>query len=171
MTARRSSPVINREVGQDRQNEMDERVVAIDRISRTVAGGRRIRFRAIVIVGNRKDKVGVGAAKANDVQSAIAKAKNQATKSLAAINIVNQTIPYQVTQTYGTSTVLLKPAPKGHSIIAGGSVRAVLELAGIHNIVSKSLGSSNALNSAMATYTALKNLKVINRQTSTNVDN
>lgn len=139
--------------------EMEEKVVSIDRISRTVAGGRRIRFRALVIVGNRHDKVGVGMAKANDVQSAIAKAVSQAKKVMITVPLTNETIPHIVSYTYGTSSVLLKPAPKGHSIIAGGAVRPVLELAGIKNIVSKTIGSSNALNSAMAAYTALKALK------------
>lgn len=139
--------------------EFDEKVVSVDRISRTVAGGRRIRFRAMVVVGNRSGKVGLAMAKANDVQSAIAKATNQAMKILITVPITNETIPHQVTYTYGTTSVLLKPAPKGHSIIAGGAVRPVLELAGINNIVSKAIGSSNTLNSAMATYYALKTLK------------
>jgi small subunit ribosomal protein S5 len=139
--------------------EMEEKVVGVDRISRTTGGGRRIRFRALVIVGNRHDKVGVGMAKANDVQTAIAKAVAQAKKVMISVPLTNETIPHQVTQTYGTSSVLLKPAPKGHSIIAGGAVRPVLELAGIKNIVSKTIGSSNALNSAMATYSALKTLR------------
>jgi len=139
--------------------EMEERVVGVDRISRTVAGGRRIRFRALVIVGNRHNKVGVGMAKANDVQSAIAKAVAQAKKGMITVPLTNETIPHLVQTTYGTSSVLLKPAPKGHSIIAGGAVRPVLELAGIKNIVSKTIGSSNALNSAMAAYSALKSLK------------
>lgn len=139
--------------------DMEEKVVGIDRISRTVAGGRRIRFRALVIVGNRHDKVGVGMAKANDVQSAIAKAVSQAKKMMITVPLVNETIPHIVSHTYGTSSVLLKPAPKGHSIIAGGAVRPVLELAGIKNIVSKTIGSSNALNSAMAAYSALKTLR------------
>lgn len=138
--------------------EFEDRVVSINRISRTVAGGRRIRFRAMIVVGNRNGKVGVGTAKAGDVQSAIAKARNQAMKTLITVPIVNDTIGYQITHTFGTTKVLLKPAPKGHSIIAGGAVRPVLELVGIKNIVSKSLGSSNTLNSAMATYHALKNL-------------
>ncbi len=139
--------------------EMEEKVVSIDRISRTVAGGRRIRFRALVIVGNRHNKVGVGMAKANDVQSAIAKAVSQAKKVMITIPLTDDTIPHIASHTYGTSSVLLKPAPKGHSIIAGGAVRPVLELAGIKNIVSKTIGSSNALNSAMAAYSALKSLR------------
>jgi small subunit ribosomal protein S5 len=139
--------------------QFDEKVVSINRISRTVSGGRRIRFRAMVVIGNRHGKVGVGMAKANDVQSAIVKAGNQAKKSIITVPLTKDTIPHQVKMTYGTTTILLKPAPKGHSIIAGGAVRPVLELVGVKNIVSKALGSTNALNSAMATYEALKSLK------------
>ena len=140
------------------ESDFVEKVVAINRVSRTVAGGRRIRFRAMVVIGNRHGKVGVGSAKANDVQSAIMKAGNKAKKSLITVPLINETIPYQVKKTYGTTSILLKPAPKGHSIIAGGPVRSVVELAGITNIVSKSLGSSNALNGAMATFLALKKI-------------
>ncbi|QQG50124.1 MAG: 30S ribosomal protein S5 [Candidatus Berkelbacteria bacterium] len=140
----------------------DHKVIAIDRISRTVAGGRRIRFRAMVVVGNLSGKVGVATAKANDVQGAIAKATNAAMKTVIVVPLTNDTIPHQVSYTFGTTAVLLKPAPKGHSIIAGGAVRPVLELAGVKNIVSKALGSSNTLNSAMATYHALKILKARN---------
>jgi len=138
--------------------EIEDRVVSIDRISRTVKGGRRIRFRALVVIGNRNGQVGVGVAKSNDVQGAIAKAKAKANKDLLNVPIVNGSIAHEVTKTFGKTRVLLKPAPAGHSIIAGGSVRAVVELAGIKNIVSKSIGSSNAINSAMATFTALKEL-------------
>lgn len=140
--------------------ESDERVVSITRISRTVKGGRRIRFRALIVIGDRQGHVGIGVAKANDVQTAIAKAKKVANKSMIAVPIVNDTIPHEVQTTFGTSRVLLKPAPKGHSIIAGGPVRAVVELSGIKNIVSKSIGSANMINNATATYLALKELNV-----------
>lgn len=138
--------------------EIQEKVVSIDRVSRTVKGGRRIRFRALIIIGDRQSRVGIGVAKAGDVQGAIAKARHKAEKSMITVRIVNDTIPHEIKETYGTTTVLLKPAGPGHSIIAGGSVRPVVELCGIKNIVSKSLGSSNSLNSAMATYMALKKL-------------
>src|SRR3989344_3867552 len=140
--------------------EMAENVVSIDRISRTVKGGRRIRFRAIVVVGNRNGRVGVGTGKAADVQGAIAKAKHAAEKTMIDIPIVNGTISHPIMEVYGTSRVLLKPAPQGHSVIAGGSVRAVVELSGISNIVSKSIGSANALNNAMGTFHALKKLSL-----------
>ena len=138
--------------------EMEDRVVSIDRISRTVKGGRRIRFRALVIIGNRAGLVGMGVAKANDVQTAIAKAKNNANKTKVTIPIVKESIAHEVIQTFGTTKILLKPAPAGHSIIAGGPVRAVVELAGIKNIVSKSIGSPNKINNATATFMALKQL-------------
>lgn len=142
----------------DEKAEQDERVVSIDRISRTVKGGRRIRFRALIVIGNHHGRVGLATAKANDVQTAIAKAKRQANKTMISVPIINETIPHEVLYTFGTASVLLKPAPKGHSIIAGGPVRAVVELAGIKNIVSKSIGSANTINNAMATYLALKEL-------------
>lgn len=138
--------------------EMSERVVGIDRISRTVKGGRRIRFRALMIIGDHNGKVGMGVAKANDVQTAIGKAKNKANKSMIQVPIVNDSIAHEVMQVFGTTRVILKPAPKGHSIIAGGAVRSVVELCGIKNIVSKSLGSSNAINNATATFMALQQL-------------
>lgn len=140
--------------------EMEDKVVKISRISRTVKGGRRIRFRALVVIGDRSGKIGVGVSKSGDVQGAIAKAKNKAKKSLVTIPIVNDSIAHEVVFTYGNTKVLLKPAPKGHSIIAGGPVRAVVELAGIKNIVSKSIGSSNTLNTAMAAFSALKSLDI-----------
>jgi small subunit ribosomal protein S5 len=149
----------NEETVIEQRPEIEDRVVAIDRISRTVKGGRRIRFRALVVLGNRSGRVGVGVAKAGDVQGAIAKAKAKAEKTMITVPIVNDTIPHEVNVVYGSTRVLLKPAPLGHSIIAGGSVRAVVELAGIKNIVSKALGSSNALNCAMATYMALEKLE------------
>jgi small subunit ribosomal protein S5 len=138
--------------------ESDERVVSIDRISRTVKGGRRIRFRALIVIGDRAGRVGIGVAKANDVQTAIAKAKRVANKVMISVPIINETIPHEIQYTFGTTKVLLKPAPKGHSIIAGGPVRAVVELAGYKNIVSKSIGSANMINNATATYLALKEL-------------
>lgn len=137
-----------------------EQTIAINRISRTVKGGRRIRFRALVVVGNRHGRVGLAMEKGNDVQSAIAKAKRRAEKSAIDINLIDGTIAHEVCVTYGTTKVLLKPAKQGHSIIAGGAVRAVCELAGVRNIVSKTLGSSNALNAAMATLLALQSVGV-----------
>lgn len=139
-------------------HEVEDRVVSIDRISRTVKGGRRIRFRALVITGDRNGNVGIGVAKAADVQGAIAKAKNDAKKTTINVPIVKDSIAHEVVQYFGKCKIILKPAPAGHSIIAGGPVRAVVELAGIKNIVSKSIGSANTINNATATYLALKQL-------------
>lgn len=142
------------------KNPFEERVVAIDRISRTVAGGRRMRFRALVVIGNRNGKVGVGLAKSNEIASATDKATRQAKKNIITVPISNGTIPHDILQRYGSAMVLLKPAPAGTSVIAGGPVRAVVELAGIKNVTSKIIGrTSNKLNNVMATYEALKNLR------------
>lgn len=144
------------------KNPFEERVVAVDRISRTVAGGRRMRFRALVVVGDRNGRVGVGIAKSNEVASATAKASKKAKKNLISVAIVNDTIPHDVLYRYGSAEVLLKPAPAGSSVIAGGPVRAVVELAGIRNITSKILGgTSNKLNNVMATYEALRSLRPV----------
>lgn len=151
---------INEEIIIAETPEMLERVVSIDRISRTVKGGRRIRFRALMVLGDKSGKVGIGVAKANDVQTAIAKAKNKAVKTMVKIPIHNESIAHEVMQVFGTTRVILKPAPSGHSIIAGGAVRTVVELCGIKNIVSKSLGSSNAINNATATFLALQQLSI-----------
>ena len=142
------------------KNPFEERVVEVNRISRTVAGGRRMRFRALVVVGNRNGQVGIGLAKSNEVASATAKAVRRAKKSLITVPLANDTIPHAVTMHYGSAQVILKPAPAGTSVIAGGPVRAVVELAGIRNISSKIIGgTSNKLNNVMATFMALKSLK------------
>lgn len=140
------------------ESEITERVIAIDRISRTVAGGRRIRFRALVVVGDKVKRVGLAVAKANDVQTAIAKAKSKANKNIITVPIVNGTIARSINKTFGAARIILKPAPVGHSVIAGGSIRPILEIAGIKNIVSKLIGNASAINSSMATYLALKEL-------------
>lgn len=140
--------------------QFEEKVVSVDRISRTVAGGRRIRFRALVVVGNRNGQVGVGIAKSNEVATAAAKASKKAKKSLVTVPIKNDTIPHEISYNYGSAHVILKPAPSGTSVIAGGPVRAVVELAGIRNVTSKILGkTNNKLNNVMATLEALRALR------------
>ena len=146
------------------KNPFEERVVAIDRISRTVAGGRRMRFRALVVIGNKNGQVGVGLAKSNEVASATAKASKKARKNLITINLNGETIPHEVSYNYGSAHVMLKPAPTGTSVIAGGPVRAVVELAGIRNVTSKILGkTSNKMNNVMATYEALRMLRKVEK--------
>jgi small subunit ribosomal protein S5 len=144
------------------KNPFEERVVSVDRISRTVAGGRRMRFRVLVVVGNRNGQVGVGLAKSNEVASATTKAVKKAKKAMITVPVINDTIPHDILFNYGSAQVMLKPAPAGTSVIAGGPVRAVVELAGIKNITSKILGgTSNKLNNVMATYEALKHLRPV----------
>lgn len=142
------------------KSEFEERVVSVDRVSYTVAGGRRLRFRALVVVGDRQGRVGMGVAKSGEVQTAVQKAVAAAKKRLVTVPIVRETIPHAVTSRFGSAYVLLKPARPGTSVIAGGSVRAVIELAGIKNILSKSLGSNNKINIVTATIEALKALRV-----------
>ena len=140
------------------QSEWVERVVQISRVTKVVKGGKKLSFRAIVIVGNKKGQVGVGCAKASEVIIAIQKAIADGRKNLVTVPIFKTTIPHPITGRSGSGEVMLKPASQGTGIIAGGSVRLVLELAGIENILSKSLGSKSPLNAAYATIEALKNL-------------
>jgi len=150
--------------GRDAKTDAIEKVIEIDRVSRTVKGGRRIRFRALVVVGDGHGKVGIGVGKANDISRAIAKATAYAHRREKPVTIINDTIPYEINSRFGSANVFLKPAPQGTSVIAGGTVRAVIEAAGIKNIVAKSLGSANKLNIAKATILALSKLDIINKQ-------
>jgi small subunit ribosomal protein S5 len=139
--------------------EFDQKMLNLARVTRVVKGGRRFRFRATLVIGNRKGKVGVGVAKGADVASAIQKAFNDAKKNMIEVNLVGGTIAHDVSAKLGSAKVLLKPAPEGRGVIAGGAVRAVVDLLGVKDIVSKSLGSSNALNVARVTLKALETLR------------
>ncbi len=138
--------------------QFEELVINIDRVSRVVKGGRRFRFKALVVVGDRKTKVGVGVAKGGDVQVAIAKATDVAKKNMITIPIVNATIPHENEVKYSGARVLLKPAAPGTGIIAGGVVRSIIGVTGIRNLLSKSLNSTNKVNIAYATVEALRSL-------------
>ena len=141
---------------QNRIKTFEEKVIQISRVSRTVKGGKRISFRALVIVGDRKGRVGIGVGKANEVASAIRKAATKGKKNLVSIRIKdNGSIYREVLSCEGSAKVLLRPAPEGTSIIAGGVVRAVAELSGIRNLVTKSLGTSNKINVAKTTLNGL----------------
>ncbi len=140
------------------ENKQEEVVIEINRISRTVKGGRRIRFRATVVTGNRNGKVGLGVAKASEVQTAVQKATNYARKHQVDVPITKGTIPMQVEAKHGSAKIIMKPAKEGTSLIAGSSIRPMLELAGIKNIVTKSLGSSNKINNIIASINAFKKL-------------
>jgi small subunit ribosomal protein S5 len=139
-------------------SEFEERVVQIDRVSRVVKGGRRFRFRATMVIGDRKGRVGLGISKGQDVQSAIQKATADAKKNMITVPILDETIPFELTTSFAGAKVLLKPASAGTGIIAGGAVRPIIELAGITNILSKSLGSDNRINNAKATMQTLEEI-------------
>ena len=139
--------------------EYDQKLLDLARVTRVVKGGRRFRFRATLVIGDRKGKVGVGVAKGADVSDAIQKAYNDAKKSLITVKLSGNTIPHDIQMKLGSAKVMLKPASEGRGVIAGGAVRAVVDLAGIRDIVSKSLGTSNKLNVARVTIAALKSLK------------
>ena len=138
------------------ESEFDKLLVCVRRVTKVVKGGRTMRFSAVVVVGDRKGTVGIGTGKAKEVPSAIDKATLQAKNNMKKINVINGTIPHDVVGKYGTSTVLMLPAKEGSGVIAGGSARAVLELAGVKDIVAKSLGSNTQVNVAKATLDALK---------------
>jgi small subunit ribosomal protein S5 len=139
--------------------EYEQKLLNLARVTRVVKGGRRFRFRATLVIGNRNGKVGVGVAKGADVSDAIQKAFNDAKKNMVTIELENGTITHDVLAKLGSARVLLKPARPGQGVIAGGSVRAVVDLLGVKDIVSKSLGASNALNVARVTIKALEMLK------------
>ncbi len=136
--------------------EFDEITIAVDRVSRTVAGGRRMRFKALVAIGNHKNKVGVGVAKGNDVTTAVAKASRKAKKSMITFNMDGETICHETRTKVTGADVLMKPAAPGTGIIAGGTVRSIVGLTGVKNLISKSLGSSNKVNVAYAVIEALR---------------
>lgn len=136
----------------------EENVINIDRVSRVVKGGRRFRFKALVVVGDRKTRVGVGVSKGQDVQTAIAKATDVAKKNMITIPVANATIPHDAEVKVSGARVLIKPAAPGTGIIAGGVVRQIIGVTGINNLLSKSLGSTNKVNIAYATIEALQSL-------------
>jgi small subunit ribosomal protein S5 len=153
----------NRRFNEPQNKEFEELVIAVNRVTKVTKGGRHFRFAATVAVGDRKGQVGLGTGKANEVQDAVKKAIQSATKNLVRIPLVEErTIPHEAIGISGAAKVLIKPAKAGTGIIAGGPVRAVLELAGIKDVVSKSLGSNTQINTARATMNAIKSQKSAN---------
>lgn len=141
--------------------EFEEEVIQIDRVTRVVKGGRRLRFRATVVVGNKKGKVGLGVGKSTEVQGAIQKAISQAKKSLITVPMAGQTIPHRIKLKYKSAHLLLMPACPGTGIIAGGPLRKILELSGVEDVLSKSLGNNNKLTNSQAAIRALGQLQEI----------
>lgn len=143
------------------QPEFEERVVTINRVTKVVKGGRRFRFAALVVIGDKKGNVGFGTGKSQEVPEAIKKAIENAKKNMITVATVKTTIPHPVTGVYGAGRVVLRPASEGTGVIAGGPVRAVVELAGISDILSKSLGSATPINVVRATIEGLKSLETV----------
>ncbi len=141
------------------EKQFDERIIHINRVARVVKGGRRFRFQALVVVGDRKHKVGVGIAKGADVTSAVTKATEVAKKHMMNVNLYKGTIPHEALGRVGGAKIMIKPASAGTGLIAGGVVRTILEVAGVSNVLSKSLGSTNKINTAYATLAALEQLE------------
>lgn len=140
------------------EKQFDERVIHVNRVARVVKGGRRFRFQALVVVGDRKNKVGIGVSKGADVTAAVTKATDVAKKHMITVNLYKGTVPHEATAKVGGANILVKPAAAGTGLIAGGVVRTVLEVAGVKNVLSKSLGSTNKINTAYATLAALDTL-------------
>jgi small subunit ribosomal protein S5 len=141
------------------RDDFEARIIDLARVTRVMAGGKRMRFRACVVVGDKKGQLGVGIMKGADVQFAVAKATEKAKRHLIRVKLYEGTIPHRIEQKYASAVVLLKPAKQGTGVIAGGPVRVMMELAGIPNIVSKMKGSGNKINNVMAVMEALQNLK------------
>jgi len=140
------------------EKQFDERVLHIDRVARVVKGGRRFRFRALVAIGDHKNRIGIGTAKGADVTAAVTKAVEVAKKHLITIPLYRGTLPHEVEAKVGGAKILIKPASPGTGLIAGGVVRSILEVGGVSNVLSKSLGSSNKTNTAYATVAALQQI-------------
>lgn len=145
--------------GERDKNEFDQKVVEVSRVTRVVAGGKRMRFRALVVIGDHKGKVGMGLKKGADVSESVNKAVNQAKKNMITLPLVNETIPHGLKVKYKSSSLMLKPAKPGTGVIAGGAVRSVMELAGVKNVVSKMLGSNNKVNNVKAVFSAFSKMK------------
>lgn len=157
----REKKSIHKTAFRDEKKELSQEILEIARVTRVMAGGKRMRFRACVGVGDKNGKVSLGIAKGADVMMAVTKATTQANKHTITVPIVAGTIPFAIHKKFGAAKILLKPAPKGTGVKAGGAVRVILELAGVRDVVGKILGSKNKINNAKATMDALKDLENI----------
>jgi small subunit ribosomal protein S5 len=145
--------------GERERSEFDQKVVEVKRVTRVTSGGKRMRFRALVVIGDHKGKVGMGLKKGADVSESVNKAVNAAKKNMVTLALVNQTIPHVLNIKYKSASLMLKPAKPGTGVIAGGAVRSVVELSGIKNVVCKMLGSNNKVNNVKAVFEAFKKMK------------
>jgi small subunit ribosomal protein S5 len=145
--------------GERERSEFDQKTVEVKRVTRVVAGGKRMRFRALIVIGDHKGKVGMGLRKGADVSESVNKAVNAAKKNMITLPLVNETIPHEISVKYKSSKLMLKPARPGTGVIAGGAVRQVFDLAGVKNVVSKMLGSNNKVNNIKAVFEAFKKMK------------
>ncbi len=150
----------------ENSDDLDQQIIDIARVTRVMAGGKRMRFRACVAIGNKKGEVGIGMAKGADVSLAVNKAVNKARKNIIKVPIIRDTIPHEITYKYGAAKILLKPASRGRGVIAGGAVRTILELAGVKNVTSKILGTNNKVNNVKCAIEALKRLKKVENKES-----
>lgn len=154
--------MLRQRYGQDTDNQLVEKIVATNRVTKVTKGGKNFSFSAIVVIGDKEGNVGVGKGKAIEIVDAIRKAKDRASKSMFKIPIINGTIPHEMLAKFGASKVLMRPAAPGTGIIAGGTTRAIFEAAGIENILCKSMGSNKPTNVVKATVSGLKQLRTIN---------
>jgi small subunit ribosomal protein S5 len=145
--------------GEQGKREFEQKVIEVARVTRVTGGGKRMRFRALVVIGDKKGRVGIGVQKGVDVSEAMNKAVNAAKKSMITIPLRNDTIPHEIKLKYKASVVFLKPAKPGTGVIAGGAIRQVLDMVGVKNVLSKMMGSSNKINNVKATYIALSKMK------------
>ncbi len=152
-------PKRNGQSGERQQSEFDQKVVEVSRVTRVVAGGKRMRFRALVVIGDRKGRVGMGLRKGRDVAESVTKAVNQAKKNILIIPLVDGTIPHEIKVKYKASILVMRPAKPGTGVIAGGAVRQVAEMAGIKNMMSKMFGSSNKVNNIKAVFAGFRAMR------------
>lgn len=153
-----------RDSHRDEKNEFEQKLADLARVTRVVAGGKRMRFRACLVIGDKKGTVGYGIKKGADVSLAVAKAAEAARKNLLKVPGDLETIPHEIKEKFKAARILLRPSPKGRGIIAGGAVRIVLEMAGIKNVMAKTYGSKNKINNIIATFHALEKLKIRNKR-------
>jgi small subunit ribosomal protein S5 len=145
--------------GEQGKREFEQKVIEVARVTRVTGGGKRMRFRALVVIGDKKGRVGIGVQKGVDVSEAMNKAVNSAKKNMITVALKNDTIPHEIKLKFKSSIVFLKPAKLGTGVIAGGAIRQVLDMVGVKNVLSKMLGSSNKINNVRATFLALSKMK------------